>query len=233
MKRRLLILAVFLLAGAVVNVAVAWGCAAWHYVAEATRTPGTTLLEDGSTSWLVASYRSRLAHRMHSVWWPGALFAGAGVLVSPGELVRGWAHILAPDADNGGETSGARVFDGRGWPMISMWSALELEFVVGGGKRPVYPGKVTRVTRGIELAPYSQFRSGWGRPQHQYRVLPLGIIWPGFAVNTLFYAGILWLLILAFTLRRLIRQRRGLCLACGYDLRHAEHEACPECGVTA
>jgi len=29
MKRRLLIVAVFLLAGAVVNVAVAWGCAAW------------------------------------------------------------------------------------------------------------------------------------------------------------------------------------------------------------
>ncbi len=29
MKRRLLIAAVFLLAGAVVNVAVAWGCAAW------------------------------------------------------------------------------------------------------------------------------------------------------------------------------------------------------------
>ncbi|MHC4092208.1 MAG: hypothetical protein ACYSVY_18375, partial [Planctomycetota bacterium] len=29
MKRRLLIIAIFLLAGAVVNVAVAWGCAAW------------------------------------------------------------------------------------------------------------------------------------------------------------------------------------------------------------
>ena len=29
MRRRLLILAAFLLAGAVVNVVVAWGCAAW------------------------------------------------------------------------------------------------------------------------------------------------------------------------------------------------------------
>ena len=75
MKRRLFTLAIFLLLGAVVNVAVAWGCAAWHYVAEATRTPGATLLEDGSTTWMVASYRSSLAHRMHSVWWPGALFA--------------------------------------------------------------------------------------------------------------------------------------------------------------
>ena len=33
-----------------------------------------------------------------------------------------------------------------------------------------------------------------------------------------------------------IRQTRlfgGVCPACGYDLRHGEHEACPECGVTA
>ncbi len=49
-----------------------------------------------------------------------------------------------------------------------------------------------------------------------------------------FYAAILWVLIPGpFALRRLIRRRRGLCLACGYDLRHGEHEACPECGVTA
>ncbi len=34
-----------------------------------------------------------------------------------------------------------------------------------------------------------------------------------------------------FVLRRLIRQRRGLCPACGYDLKHAEHESCPECGA--
>ncbi len=66
------------------------------------------------------------------------------------------------------------------------------------------------------------------------RAVPLRPIWPGFAGNTLFYAAILWLLIPGpFALRRLIRRRRGLCPACGYDLRHGEHEACPECGVTA
>ncbi len=65
-------------------------------------------------------------------------------------------------------------------------------------------------------------------------LLPLRPIWTSFAVNTFFYAAVLWLLIPGpFALHRLIRRRRGLCLACGYDLRHAEHEACPECGVTA
>ena len=66
------------------------------------------------------------------------------------------------------------------------------------------------------------------------RLLAYLPIWPGFAINTLFYAGIVWLLIPGpFALRRLIRRRRGLCPACGYDIRHGEHEACPECGLAA
>ncbi len=231
-KRYMLTIGVLLLLGALVNMGVAWGSAAWHYVAEATRTPGTTLLEDGSTTWMVASYRSRLAHRMHSVWWPGALFARQPSGVSPGALVRGWAHILAPDAADGGEASGARVFDGRGWPMISMWSALELEFVVQqtpGPGPPPRPGKVTRVTRGIELAPYSQFRGGV--LQHQYRVLPLGIIWSGFALNTLVFAAFGFCLVVALRFSRLaFRAGAGHCPGCAYDLRGAAHDQCPDCG---
>ncbi len=65
-------------------------------------------------------------------------------------------------------------------------------------------------------------------------MLPLAIIVPGFAANTLFYAAILWLVIPGpFALRRHIRRKRGLCVACGYDLGHADHEACPECGYTS
>ncbi len=64
------------------------------------------------------------------------------------------------------------------------------------------------------------------------RCLPIRPRWPGFAVNTIFYAAILWLLSLGpwFALRRLDRRRRGLCPACGYDLGHAQHDTCPECG---
>ncbi len=62
--------------------------------------------------------------------------------------------------------------------------------------------------------------------------LPLRPIWPGFAINTIFYAAILWLLTLGpFNARRFIRRKRGLCINCGYDLRGAEHEVCPECGA--
>ena len=67
--------------------------------------------------------------------------------------------------------------------------------------------------------------------------LPLRPIWPGFAVNTVFYAAVLWFLWMTpFAVRRWWggrRIRRGLCPKCGYDLRgsppHAD--ACPECGA--
>ena len=61
-------------------------------------------------------------------------------------------------------------------------------------------------------------------------VLPLQPIWPGFAINTAFYALILWLPFAPFQLRRYMRIKRGLCIKCGYDLRGTEHEVCPECG---
>ena len=43
MRRRLLIIAAFLLAGAVVNVAVAWGCAAWSRNYRAGYVPGSLI----------------------------------------------------------------------------------------------------------------------------------------------------------------------------------------------
>ncbi len=72
------------------------------------------------------------------------------------------------------------------------------------------------------------------RPRRAFEpLLPLRPIWPGFALNTLFYAVILWLLIAGrFALRRSLRVKRGQCFACGYDLGHAEHAACPECGAS-
>ncbi len=61
--------------------------------------------------------------------------------------------------------------------------------------------------------------------------LPIQPTWPGFAINTLFYAAVVWSLIFgSFALRRLIRRKRGLCVACGYDLRGCQKPGCPECG---
>ena len=61
------------------------------------------------------------------------------------------------------------------------------------------------------------------------RVFVVQHLWPGFAVNTLFYAAILWLLIPGpFVLRRIVRVKRGLCPACAYPA--GEAAVCSECG---
>ena len=63
---------------------------------------------------------------------------------------------------------------------------------------------------------------------HQFPMRP---IWPGFAINTIFYAAILWLLFFApFLLRRRRRIKRGLCPKCAYPV--GTNERCPECGST-
>ncbi len=60
-------------------------------------------------------------------------------------------------------------------------------------------------------------------------MVPIRPVWRGFALNTIFYATILWLLIPGpFVLRRFIRRRRSQCPACGYPA--GESAACTECG---
>jgi hypothetical protein len=65
-----------------------------------------------------------------------------------------------------------------------------------------------------------------------WRALPLRPIWPGFAINTMFYAAILWLLFAALHpggfVRRRIRARRGQCPACAYPV--GASNVCTECG---
>jgi hypothetical protein len=69
--------------------------------------------------------------------------------------------------------------------------------------------------------------------------LPLKPIWPGFAINTVFYAAVLWVLLaLPGAVRRFVRRRRGRCTRCDYDLRGQVadsngHILCPECGTIA
>jgi hypothetical protein len=63
--------------------------------------------------------------------------------------------------------------------------------------------------------------------------VPVQVLWPGFALDTAFYAAIAFTLLSAPpAIRRHRRRARGRCPACGYDLNGSTSAVCPECGVT-
>ncbi len=95
-----------------------------------------------------------------------------------------------------------------GWPMRSMEGAMWFD-----------APEQYQYQRAFE---FGKWPSGLG-------IFPVGPLWLGFIVNTLFYAALLWLLIPGpFVLRRVIRVRRGRCGACGYPM--GESPVCTECG---
>src|SRR5687767_7531158 len=108
-----------------------------------------------------------------------------------------------------------------GW--MTEWRAgLPLHSVVGA-RSWKYPGPETR--DGVWLVRYPVFD---GKKTNALW-LPYRPIWSGFAINTIFYAAILWMLFAApFRVRRWRRIRRGLCPVCAYPI--GQSPTCTECG---
>ncbi len=202
MKRRLAKLVVFLLLGAVVNVAVAWGCAirSPNFIQQNVVPLSRSLLarelrvNNPSDIALASEFESRrlgCLRLLSETDWPHHDSAGTGWRLYAGVCIieAGWPF---------------RVFDG------------EAQYIDGGqtylhAVRWPPRGEITYIGRDF---------------------LPVRPLWTGFLANVIFYAAMLWLL--SFThlaVHRSIRRKRGRCTKCGYDLRGAEHEVCPECGV--
>jgi hypothetical protein len=183
-KRLALRLAASAVAGAVLTVAVAWGCAMRPGFAE-NRGPRE------SGRWLLGAFPG----------WPAAperTFVESGVLYD--------------SISQSAESRYRQLVATFGLPL----RALQMDIV--GNKLGV-----TRF-RGIMVAE--------GQLTHGLPTLPL---WPGFALDTAFYGGIVFLLWSApGFVRRRSRLRRGACPACGYDLRGSSAGGggvCPECGA--
>ena len=62
------------------------------------------------------------------------------------------------------------------------------------------------------------------------KLIPLRPLWPGFAINTIFYAAMLWVVFFVpGKVKRTLRRRRGQCPACAYPV--GTSSVCTECGV--
>lgn len=203
MKRWLLIAAIFLLAGAVVNVAVAWGC---NLAVRGPQrfTPGCQPSDASTTAWWNENKPEGVTEDL------------AGFFTKE---VFGWS-VVTLLGDGGGtfrilHLGDMTVYDGttRGIQMA--------EYFTAGLPMKSFHGQYWERPAGAML------HSGIitiGSP-----VWPPYIpIWSGFFINTVFYAAVLWLIPGSFVLRRHLRVRRGLCPKCAYPTGGSA--VCSECG---
>jgi hypothetical protein len=206
MKRLAVKVMVFLLLGAIVGVAVAWGC--------------MLLLQPLIKSRGSSSRQSTSGDEAAQLLW--VLFDDAAITPDHcfgGTQMRfGWAEHDGSCWAAGKDKVYWRVESKQaGWPFFG------LEGYRGSYKHA--RGSEHKIGHGaIEV---KGSRQGW--LSEDVRFIPLIPRWPGFAINTLFYAGILWVMFAApFALRRWRRMKRGLCPACAYPV--GESDICTECG---
>jgi hypothetical protein len=77
--------------------------------------------------------------------------------------------------------------------------------------------------------PFENRATSWNIPVEG---VPLNPLVSGFAINTIFYAAIAWVLFAApGAVRRRLRRKRGQCAACGYSVCESVSGKCSECGT--
>lgn len=202
-----------MLAGAVLNVVVAWS-GAMCYVDDKLRSERRT----EATSWPID---------VPSTWPPPRDRVDREIRSDHREQVWG---------ENGKTGDDYHFYQCKrtlcGWPLASMtgWTCVE-------GHRPGEPGKQSRFdswSRGMLKAPPWLLNLGsWLRGAKLARSsIPYIPWWPGFVVNTAFYTAILSsVVVVPRAIRRWRRISRNLCPACGYQLAGLSGVGkCPECG---
>ena len=252
MKRRLFKLVVFLLLGAIVNVAVAWGCAVWvdpfegrheharvmldrlflkQRVNPSSVTPsGQWVYADGYQLWWVDCYRRFGSHRLvrGPISSHKPQFSRTNIL----GYLPGWSDFDRRTEELG-FMRGFEVIDGRGWPAVGLCSRFK---IAGGGgifgEQWSYTEPASTRESGLILddKKVTRLPAGWVLAEAR-RSLPLDPVLGGFAFNTVFYAVLLAMMMYGpKTARRVIWVRRGGCPECGYDLRGEFSAGCSECG---
>ncbi len=244
MKRIAIKLVVFLLLGAVVNVAVAWTSVWWAplpVIFSPVKSMTGRARQSTEYHGFVAQRLTRKGADRVSSWWMAPHVAVGEVRYPEAyakQWVPTWASGVFPDSRYVEWGWHYRMVEARGWPLISLRSS-HIRCVNWGGQvgSPRVLGSVERRESAWPLPDlasslFVEHGSAGSYPWKAVQQLPLRPMWRNFAINAAFYAVILWLLwSTPFAARRLIRKRRGRCVRCGYDLRGTEHEVCPECGA--
>ncbi len=202
--------------GAILNVAVAWGCAIWSH-----------------PDWTVLNYLSD--HDMQLLW---SKYAPADWPISPTEASRQQSFGVVIDSAMHQElvedtppqkefvqyvrSGGLDVREWHateyrfGWPIISWELAMLAHSDYRTNDNTLVGG--LRLDRGV---PWLGINAG--------QVLPIGPLWLGFLVNTIFYSAFVWMLMRGpWETRRRWRELHCKCGVCGYP--RGSSPVCTECG---
>lgn len=228
---------VFLLLGAIVNVALAWGCALGIRVGSAGQgTKGISVLGEDEWLWFVRFGEQPGDATVESYCIPKNETVSAWLSITTTRAESAmprWTSIPHP---NPRDTSSFLILTDRGGRMTA---AVEMERAFGlpwltmtyrAVQTQVWnePGDIEmRIMDGIPLTVPFRYEP------RKLRALPLRIIWTGFVANSIVLgAGIwigLWLVTLGpLRLRRHLRIKRGLCPKCAYPA--GKSPICTECG---
>jgi len=202
----MVVMALLLIGGAVVNIAVAWGCVPLSSRLTTVfwgESPGHE--PTGNVRTVPAFVRS--IHASHPE------IAALGPESRSGGYTFGYSHwmIRTGPWDHHRHTEAITA----GWPAPT-FAGMHCTYL---DSRSAHLGIMHDEN---ELVGIRQTASG--------KVIPVRPIPSGFVINTLFYTLILWLLFVApFTARRIIRRRRGMCEKCAYPI--GVSTVCTECGA--
>jgi hypothetical protein len=210
----------FLLIGAIVNVAVAWSLAVWGQ-------------QDAWLGKQAVKVPDEWPSRINGLGWPNPTHAimhqgdGVGVRVleiSGGDLEASF-ESSGPGSDKTWVVLTASQF---GLPLPCMqWE----QYGVRAGPRSMAMAEAADDAAGMR-AGLNVSRIVGGSSASKQRFLPLTILTWGFVIDTIAFASLLMVVfVFPQKAKRMIRRQRGLCPDCGFNLTGTEHTNCPECGT--
>lgn len=233
-RKRLFQVAIALCLGMVTSIAVAWTIAASRPVPMYPRTLGRAFVQ-WDRPWHLAEVR---AFGAVDIWWSD-LWLSYPTAESTQKLVddqrtaiaglvqkRDWFTVrntpptwgTFDQADPPKEPNMIGSDTAFGWPALCLW------YQIGG-------------TSVANTLTNEDLRFGWlahgslSSRGRDFIALPYNPLWPGLILNTLVYAAIWMVLLIApSALRRSHRRRCGRCIRCGYDLKGNLDSGCSECG---